>query len=313
MAIPNPFQWQFAHHGFAIIDGALATELQHRGCDLNDPLWSAKVLIEQPELIVDVHEDYFAAGADCAITASYQATPQGFAQRGLSQAESISLIKQSVDLAKEAKSRYLQRTQRQKPLVIAGSVGPYGAFLADGSEYTGNYHLEHADMKAFHVDRIQALVEAGADILACETMPSFDEIKALVEVIQQFPAMPAWFSFTLKDSAHLSDGTPLKTVMDYLNSIEQVLFVGVNCIALDRASEALATLKTLTTKPLIVYPNSGEHYDPKTKTWSIPPNHAHTFCNQLPIWQENGAKLIGGCCRTTPEDIKKMREHLIKK
>jgi len=157
-----------------VIDGALATELERRGCDLKDSLWSAKILLEQPEKIKQVHYDYFKAGADCAITASYQATIPGFAKRGLTEAEAIDLMKKSVALAKEARDEFwtdeANRTDRAKPFVAA-SVGPYGAYLANGEEYVGNYGLTEQELMDFHRPRMKALVEAGTDILACETLP----------------------------------------------------------------------------------------------------------------------------------------------
>lgn len=293
-----------------IIDGALASELQRRGCDLNDSLWSAKVLIEQPDLIRQVHYDYFKAGADCATTASYQASPLGFAKKGISLDESIKLIKKSVELAQQAKEQYLTQIGKNKPLFIAGSVGPYGAYLADGSEYTGNYQLSEEKFIEFHQIRIQALIDAKADILACETLPNFAEIKALVKVLKQYPSMTAWFSFTLKDANHLSDGTPLKEVIDYLNNVDQVVSVGINCIALEEVTAALIVLQNLTRKPLIVYPNSGEQYDPTTKQWHKNHQHNCTFKNQLPTWLKLGAKLIGGCCQTTPKDIAEIADYL---
>lgn len=293
-----------------IIDGALASELQRRGCDLNDSLWSAKVLIEQPDLIRQVHYDYFKAGADCATTASYQASPLGFAKKGISLDESIRLIKKSVELAQQAKEQYLDQIGKNKPLFIAGSVGPYGAYLADGSEYTGNYQLSEDEFIKFHQIRIQALIDAKADILACETLPNFAEIKALVKVLKQYPSMTAWFSFTLKDANHLSDGTSLKEVIDYLNNVDQVVSVGINCIALEEVTAALTVLQTLTRKPLIVYPNSGEQYDPTTKQWHKNHQHNCTFKNQLPTWLKLGAKLIGGCCQTTPKDIAEIADYL---
>lgn len=293
-----------------IIDGALASELQRRGCDLNDSLWSAKVLIEQPDLIRQVHYDYFKAGADCATTASYQASPLGFAKKGISLDESIKLIKKSVELAQQAKEQYLTQIGKNKPLFIAGSVGPYGAYLADGSEYTGNYQLSEEEFIEFHQIRIQALIDAKADILACETLPNFAEIKALVKVLKQYPSMTAWFSFTLKDANHLSDGTPLKEVIDYLNNVDQVVSVGINCIALEEVTAALTVLQNLTRKPLIVYPNSGEQYDPTTKQWHKNHQYNCTFKNQLPTWLKLGAKLIGGCCQTTPKDIAEIADYL---
>ena len=309
----NPIKPLLEQKKHMIIDGALASELQRRGCDLNDSLWSAKVLIEQPELIQQVHYDYFVAGADCAITASYQATPMGFAQKGIELEESIKLIKTSVKLAQQAKMQYLNDLKQDKALLIAGSVGPYGAYLANGSEYTGDYQLSESEFIAFHKDRVTALIDAGVDILACETMPSFLEIKALTKLIQQFPMVNCWFSLTLKDQQHISDGTPLTEVIEYLNSIEQIVSVGINCIALEKVTPALEVLSKLTSKPLIVYPNSGEEYDPTTKQWHKNHHHNCTFANQLDTWIKLGAKLIGGCCQTTPEDIVEIHQLLNKK
>lgn len=308
----NPIKPILEQKKHMIIDGALASELQRRGCDLNDSLWSAKVLIEQPELIQQVHYDYFKAGADCAITASYQATPMGFAQKGIELEESIKLIKTSVKLAQQAKMQYLNDIKQDKALLIAGSVGPYGAYLANGSEYTGDYQLSESEFIAFHKDRVTALIDAGVDILACETMPSFLEIKALVKLIQQFPIVNCWFSLTLEDQQHISDGTPLTEVIEYLNSIEQIVSVGINCIALEKVTPALEVLSKLTSKPLIVYPNSGEQYDPTTKQWHKNHHHNCTFANQLDTWIKLGAKLIGGCCQTTPEDIVEIHQLLNK-
>ena len=308
----NPIKTLLEQKKHIVIDGALASELQRRGCDLNDSLWSAKVLIEQPELIQQVHYDYFVAGADCAITASYQATPMGFAPKGIELEESIKLIKTSVKLAQQAKMQYLNDIKQDKALLIAGSVGPYGAYLANGSEYTGDYQLSESEFIAFHKDRVAALIDAGVDILACETMPSFLEIKALAKLIQQFPMVNCWFSLTLKDQKHISDGTPLTEVIEYLNSIEQIVSVGINCIALEKVTPALEVLSKLTSKPLIVYPNSGEQYDPTTKQWHKNHHHNCTFANQLDTWIKLGAKLIGGCCQTTPEDIVEIHQLLNK-
>lgn len=187
MSVNNPVAPLLAANGTLILDGALATELEARGCDLSDPLWSAKVLIENPELIYQVHLDYFEAGAQCAITASYQATPQGFLRRGLDQAQSLALIAKSVQLAQQARSDYLAQHPQAAPLLIAGSVGPYGAYLADGSEYRGDYSLPQEEMIAFHRPRIQALAEAGVDLLACETLPSFSETAGVADVVTRIP------------------------------------------------------------------------------------------------------------------------------
>ncbi|WP_370521110.1 homocysteine S-methyltransferase [Pantoea sp. BAV 3049] len=291
-----------------VLDGAMATELEARGCDLTDALWSAKVLIENPELIYQVHYDYFKAGAQVAITASYQATPQGFAKRGLSTGDSLQLIARSVELASRARGDYLAEHPEAGALLIAGSVGPYGAFLADGSEYRGDYSLPQQEMMDFHRPRIRALIDAGADILACETLPSFAEIQALVALLQEFPATPAWFSFTLRDSEHLSDGTPLSEVVALLDGCPQAVALGINCIALDKVTAALEALSSLTARPLVVYPNSGEQYDATSKTWHSDASTC-TLIDNLQVWQKVGAKLIGGCCRTTPADIAAIAQH----
>lgn len=298
----NPVAQALTESPLLILDGALATELEARGCQLADALWSAKVLMEDPELIYQVHYDYFVAGARCAITASYQATPQGFATRGLSEDESLALIARSVELAQRARHDYLAVRPDAKTLLVAGSVGPYGAFLADGSEYRGDYALPEAEMMAFHRPRVQALLAAGADLLACETLPSFAEAQALVKLLAEFPDARAWFSFTLRDAGHISDGTPLAEVVSWLNQQPQVVALGVNCVALESVTPALKQLQTLTDKPLVVYPNSGEQYDAGSKTWHSAPSGC-TLHDKLAEWQQAGARLIGGCCRTSPGDI----------
>ncbi|MCL1571043.1 homocysteine S-methyltransferase [Xanthomonas nasturtii] len=299
-----PFSQALQHDGYVLLDGALATELEQRGCDLNDALWSARVLMEQPELIHQVHRDYFAVGAQCAITASYQATPLGFAARGLDLAQAQALIARSVALALQARADHLQAQPQAAPLWVAGSVGPYGAYLADGSEYRGDYVLPVEQLMDFHRPRIAALAEAGVDLLACETLPSASEIVALRQLLEEeFPQLHAWFSFTLRDAAHLSDGTPLAQVVPALDACAQVVAVGINCIALDQVTAALHSLSALTALPMVVYPNSGEHYDATDKRWHAGHGAALTLADQHAQWLAAGARLIGGCCRTTPRDI----------
>ncbi|VDZ84559.1 homocysteine S-methyltransferase [Kluyvera intermedia] len=305
----NPLTAILAEHPFVLLDGAMATELEARGCDLTDSLWSAKVLMENPQLIYDVHLDYFRAGAQVAITASYQATPDGFAARGLDEAQSRSLIGKSVELARQARESYLAENPTAKGLLIAGSVGPYGAYLADGSEYRGDYQRSAQVFQEFHRPRVEALLEAGVDLLACETLPSFAEIRALAQLLAEYPVAQAWFSFTLRDSQHLSDGTPLCDVLALLADYPQIVAVGVNCIALENTTDALSYLHSQTPLPLVVYPNSGEHYDAVTKTWHHHGEACATLEGYLPQWLAAGAKLIGGCCRTTPKDIAALKAH----
>ena len=299
----NPLTALLDKAPFVVLDGAMATELEARGCQLADSLWSAKVLMENPELIREVHLDYYRAGAQVAITASYQATPAGFAARGLDEAQSRALISRSVELARKAREAYLAENPQAGTLLVAGSVGPYGAFLADGSEYRGDYVRSAEEFTVFHRPRVEALLDAGADLLACETLPSGAEIAALLALLADYPRARAWFSFTLRDSKHLSDGTPLREVVALLANVPQVVAVGINCIALEETTAALEHLQSLTELPLVVYPNSGEHYDAESKTWHHHGEACATLADYLPRWLAAGAKLIGGCCRTTPKDI----------
>ncbi|HDS9360114.1 TPA: homocysteine S-methyltransferase [Enterobacter chengduensis] len=303
MSQNNPLTALLEQRSFVVLDGAMATELEARGCNLADSLWSAKVLMENPELIREVHLDYYRAGAQVAITASYQATPSGFAARGLDEAQSRALIGKSVELARKAREAYLAENAHAGTLLVAGSVGPYGAYLADGSEYRGDYARSAEEFMAFHRPRVEALLDAGADLLACETLPSFAEIGALVSLLAEYPRARAWFSLTLRDSEHLSDGTPLRDVVALLADNPQVVALGINCIALENTTAALKHLQGLTALPLVVYPNSGEHYDAVTKTWHHHGEACETLAGYLPQWLAAGAKLIGGCCRTTPKDI----------
>jgi len=286
----------------------MATELEARGCDLNDDLWSARILLEQPELIRAVHSDYFNAGADIAITASYQATVDGFAKRGLTREQSLDLIKKSVQLAQEARDEFWakeeNRAGRNRPL-IAGSVGPYGAFLADGSEYRGDYNLSEDELIAFHRPRIEALIASGADILACETIPCGIEARALIRLLAEFPQMTAWFTFTAKDGEHISNGERIADIADFLDKQPQAAAIGINCSSPLHIPSLVREIKKKTDKPIIVYPNSGEYYSAVTNTW-----HGETSCDkfgaQSKEWYENGATLIGGCCRTTPGHIREV-------
>jgi homocysteine S-methyltransferase len=289
------------------LDGALATELEARGCKLDDPLWSAKVLMERPQLIRQVHRDYFDAGASVALTASYQATPQGFARRGITEEKALELVALSVRLADEARREYLAENPDAGPLLVAGSVGPYGAYLADGSEYRGDYFLRREEFMDFHRPRVAALVNAGADLVAFETLPSFAEAEALLALAEESD-VESWFSFTLRDGGHISDGTPLGEVAALFAGHPRVAAIGVNCVPLEMVSPALEALRLASEKPLIAYPNSGESYDPVTKTWG-PATGADGSSGPSRLvedsgrWRELGARLIGGCCRTTPKDI----------
>ncbi|PWW35039.1 MULTISPECIES: homocysteine S-methyltransferase [Paenibacillus] len=325
----NPIEQILREYPVMILDGALATELEQHGCDLDDPLWSARVLLENPDVIVQVHADYFRAGADCAITSSYQATVEGFGKRGIGEQAALDLIRKTVELAAQARDDVWAEVQdgaaehvtgnesngkkqtavtmgkrataRPRP-IVAASVGPYGAYLADGSEYVGHYGVSDETLSAFHRPRITALLEAGADVLAFETIPSLQEAQVLIALLKEFPNAYAWLSFSLKDGTAISEGTPLEECAQLLGAEPQIAAIGLNCAPIELVTEAVGILSRASDKPIIVYPNSGELYNPVTKTWS-----GHGTCGSMSDaseqWVAAGAKIIGGCCRTTPRQI----------
>jgi homocysteine S-methyltransferase len=302
----NPIASVLDQYPALVIDGALATELERRGYDLKDDLWSARILLEQPEAIKQVHLDYFKAGADCAITASYQATMEGFIKRGLNKEEAIGLIQKSVRLAIEAREEFwaepANRIGRLKPFVAA-SVGPYGAYLADGSEYRGNYGLSEKELMEFHHPRMKALIEAGADMLACETIPCLVEAQAIAKLLKEYPTITAWMSFSGRDERHISEGQVFSDCVKQLDGQPQITAIGINCTSPKFIPSLIREAEKSTEKPILVYPNSGETYNAEKNDWNGDPVF-ESFGEQARQWYKAGARLIGGCCRTTPEDIR---------
>jgi homocysteine S-methyltransferase len=311
VTIRNPVADFLRERAYLLLDGALATELERRGADLNDPLWSAKVLLERPELIRALHYDYFMAGADVATTASYQATFAAFAERGIAAGRAAQLLRESVSLALAARADFQRNagTRAGPQPLVAASLGPYGAALADGSEYRGGYSLSDAELAEFHRPRLMALIPAGADLLAFETIPSLREALVLARLLQQFPSCCAWLSFSCQDGLRTSEGQDVGACAQALDEFTQLVAIGVNCTAPEFVPSLLQRMRAQTDKPLLAYPNSGERYDAAAKRW-----HGHStaqsFASQAHEWYEAGARLIGGCCRTTPADIRAIRESL---
>jgi len=294
-------------NGVVILDGALATELESRGADINDPLWSARLLIENPTLIRQVHYDYLVAGADIITSASYQASFEGFARRGLTAPEAAALMQKSVDLALTARDEFLRDNPRPgspAPLVAA-SVGPYGAFLADGSEYRGHYGRSIQQLMDFHRPRMAVLARSGADLLACETIPCLDEGIALLQLLEEFPSVQAWLSFSCSSPTHTCEGGSFADCAALANRSPQVVAVGINCTD-PRFIESLVNIaRSVTDRPILTYPNKGETYDGLHKCW-IPATGTVDFAAAADVWHRSGASLIGGCCRTTPDDIRRL-------
>jgi homocysteine S-methyltransferase len=306
----DPIAEFLAHRPVLILDGALATELERHGADLRDPLWSAKLLIERPSLIRAVHLDYFKAGADLATTASYQATFEGFAKRGIDTAGAAQLMRDSVALAVAARDEFWadesMRRNRPRPLVAA-SVGPFGAMLGDGSEYRGDYALDETALMNFHRPRLQVLAESGADLLACETIPCLREAVALARLLGEIPQATAWISFSCRDGMHTAAGERVADCVARLNEFAQVAGVGVNCTGPQYVVPLLTQMRRHTGKPLLAYPNSGERYDAAGKQWCGGTGGDAPFAAQAQAWVDAGARLIGGCCRTTPADIRALK------
>ena len=293
-----------AKYPLLVLDGAFGTELARRGFDTNDELWSAKALFEKPELVEAVHRDYYEAGADISTSASYQATVEGFEKKGFTREQAKELIVRSVRLVQRARDAFWQQKEkrigRPQPLAAA-SVGPYGAYLADGSEYRGDYGASRAELADFHAERLAILVSAGPDILACETLPLLDEARAILDDLRRYPDAGAWISFSCKDAEHTCGGDAIADCARLLDRESQVAAIGVNCTAPQYVADLIRNIRAHTTKPVVVYPNTGETYDAVTKTWHGSPTPYRDFVRQ---WYDAGARLIGGCCRTTPDDIR---------
>lgn len=298
--------------GFLVLDGGLATELENLGECLNDPLWSAKILLSDPQKIAAVHESYFAAGADAAITASYQATFAGLSNAGLNRQEAERVIRSSVTVAQGARDRFWSapsnRTNRLKPLVAA-SIGPFGAFLHDGSEYRGDYKIGGEALKDFHRERLRLLAGSNADLLACESIPSIIEAQALIDLLAEIPNPGAWISFTCKDESHISDGTLFADAIALVSAAPSILAAGLNCTAPQFVNSLLEKAEAVTNKPLVAYPNSGELYNAATCSWHAS-NEPAIIEYAARDWYKRGARLIGGCCRTTPQTIRGIRSAL---
>jgi homocysteine S-methyltransferase len=293
-----------------ILDGALATELERRGADLADPLWSAKCLIEQPDLIRAVHLDYFKAGAQIATTATYQATFEGFAKRGIDRDGAARLMLEAVALARAARDEFCEgRPLSQPKPLVAASVGPYGAMLADGSEYRGRYGVSNRALADFHRPRLEVLARSGADLLAIETLPCLREACVLAELLEEHPSITAWVCFSCQDGARNCEGEQIETCATALREHPQIAAVGVNCTAPQYVFELLERMRAHTAKPLAAYPNSGQRYEPVAKQWAGPASHT-ALAEAARQWRGAGARLIGGCCRTTPADIRELSRAL---
>ncbi len=301
----SPFEPHLAARDHVLLDGGLASQLELEGHDLDHALWSARLLADDPDAIERAHRAFLDAGADCVISASYQATPQGLRRAGASAAGARALILRSLELAERARDEFLAERgagPASPAPVVAASIGPYGAYLADGSEYRGDYGVGLAALVDFHRERFE-LLAGRADLLAIETIPSVTEVEALRELLLEHPGAAAWVSFACRDGAHLADGAPIERAAEALEDLENLVAVGVNCTAPEHVDSLLGRLAARRSgAELLAYPNSGERYEAETKTWSEEPSRSD-LPDLATGWRRRGARLIGGCCRVTAPDL----------
>ncbi len=290
--------------GLRVLDGAMATELESRGASINGPLWSAHVLEEAPEQIAAVHRAYIEAGAECIETASYQVSRRGYAECGFAPRRADAALLRAVELARAAAAEFPQRR-----VLVAASLGPYGAALHNGAEYTGDYDCSFADLVAFHCGRIAVLASAqGAqspDLLAFETLPSLEEAHAIGSALKNWPCLPAWFSFTCRDAERVAHGELLGDCATVVARLPQTVAVGVNCTHPSLISRLIVELRAASDKPVIVYPNSGEGWDAQRRCWTGT-SDARGFGAMAKEWFQAGAQIVGGCCRTRPAHIREV-------
>ncbi len=291
-----------------VLDGGLATQLEAQGNDLSDRLWSARLLVEAPDQIVDAHLAFYRAGAQVATTASYQATFEGFAVRGLDHDAAADLLRRSVELAERARSIALEEGVAE-PLFVAASIGPYGAMLADGSEYRGGYGRTAAELADFHRERFRVLAGTGADVLAVETIPEIEEARAVAVLLGELPGTAAWVSFSCADGGHLRGGAPIEEAVEAISDAPGVVATGINCTAPEHVEELIARIRSVSSLPIAVYPNSGEGWDAVARRWTG--TGAGRVDGEAAVrWRSAGATLVGGCCRVSPSQVGAMGKAL---
>lgn len=289
--------------GIQILDGGMATELEYQGANIDGPLWSAHVLEDAPEKVIAVHRAYIQVGAQCIETASYQVSRMGYAEFGLPPERADAALLRAVQLARTAAAEFPNRR-----ILIAASLGPYGAALHNGAEYHGNYGVGFSELVAFHRDRICVLAEAGPvapDLLAFETLPSLEEAKAIGEALSPWPHLAAWFCFTCKDARHVAHGELLSDCAATVARFPQTIAVGVNCTQPALMPPLIGELRRASDKPVVVYPNSGEGWDAESRCWTGKSDPA-SFGAQAKDWFAAGAQIVGGCCRTRPRHIQQV-------
>ena len=296
--------------GVRILDGGMASELEYQGANIDGPLWSAHVLEDEPEKVVAVHRAYIEAGADCILTASYQVSRMGYTEVGLSAERADAALLKSVELARTAAAEFPERR-----IVVAASLGPYGAALHNGAEYHGNYNFGFRDLVAFHRERIGVLAATQdaqtPDLLAFETLPSLQEAEAIGEALSPWPNLAAWFSFTCKDGQHVAHGELLSECAATVARFPQTIAIGVNCTQPALIPALISELRAASDKPIVVYPNSGEGWDAENRSWTGK-GDPESYGEHAKIWFNAGAQIVGGCCRTRPAHIRQVAQAVLR-
>ena len=287
-----------------VLDGGLASELEARGHDLSDDLWSARLLRDDPAAIEDVHLAYLRAGARILISASYQASRRGFERAGLTTAEADDLLRRSVQIAGRARDRFMAEQPAAPRPLVAASVGPYGAALAGGQEYTGDYGgIGEDELERFHAERLAVLIAAAPDCIACETIPRADEGGLLARLLDRLDAPEAWVSFSARDGLSTCHGEPIEEAVAGVTASRRVVAVGINCTAPEHLPELLRRARTVTDMPLVAYPNAGQVWDGPLRRWREGPGADRIPPEVARGWVGAGARLVGGCCGIGPEAI----------
>ena len=280
-------------NNITLLDGGFSTALEELGNTLNTSLWSGELLKSHPDQVRAAHQLFAEAGAEVLITSSYQITYPGCAALGWSRSEVDKAIVDSTELA------------RFPGVKVAASVGPYGAYLADGSEYRGNYGLSKEELTEFHRERLIALIATNPDLLAVETIPELTEAAAIIELINEIKAdMPFWISFSCKSESELSSGEKFSDAVALVNSARSAVAVGINCTKPSLIAPLLRSANSVI--PYVVYPNSGREWDAVAKVWLGPINSSFEI-SDIHAWKSLGAKVIGGCCGVSPSDIAQLR------
>lgn len=291
-----------------VLDGAMSDELERQGVQTNNKLWTATALTDELDKVYQAHWNYFEAGAELVITDTYQANVQAFIKAGYSQRQAQQFIRSAVKIAKKARDDFEKKSGKHN--YVAGTVGSYGAYLADGNEYRGDYNLTEQEYLEFHLPRLRLILAEKPDLIALETQPKLSELVAVLNWLNNNePDYPVYVSFTLRDAKHISDGTAIKEAVNKVKEYPQVFAIGINCVAPDLVSPALQEISKYTAKPLVVYPNQGACYDPTIKKWREF-SQSYDFSELTKKWYQNGARLIGGCCTTGPNEIKQISESL---